>query len=70
MPKRSLRSATSKLSGLDFYGHPVGVNYRGSHTYGTKLGALCSIMTTVLICINSATLIASFANKSDQTEFY
>ena len=70
MPQRSMRNAMRSLSGLDLYAHPVGVNYRGSETYGTILGSVCSLLTLVLVCINAAKLIGSFADHSDQSEFY
>ena len=71
MVVRSLRHAMSGLtSGLDFYGHPVGVHYRGSGSYSTKLGALCSIITVLLIVINTLDIWTKFIHKTDQTEFY
>ena len=71
MAVRSLRQAMSGLaSGLDFYGHPVGVRYRGSGAYSTKLGALCSLITVVLVLINMVDIWKKFVNKTDQSEFF
>ena len=38
-----------KLVDQDIYGHQVGVHYKGSDTYKTKLGALFTVATYVLI---------------------
>ena len=61
----TLTGAMKKMSGIDFYGHPVGVHYQGSGTYSTKLGGLCSIITIILIAINTFNIVASFFIKTD-----
>ena len=33
---------------LDFYGKPIGVNYKGQSSYKTKVGALMSLLTIAL----------------------
>ena len=71
MAIRTLRQALSGLtSGLDFYGHPVGVHYRGSGAFSTKLGALCSLITVVLILINTVDIWKRFVYKTDQSESF
>ena len=71
MVVKSLRKAMGGLtSWLDFYGHPVGVHYRGSGTYKTKLGALCSLITVVLVLINTFSICTKFINNTGQTVFY
>ena len=52
------------------YGHPIGVHYRGSGSYGTVLGSVCSLATLVLIVINTASLVTAFFDHSEQSEFY
>ena len=49
---------------LDIYGWPIQVNYRGQHIYQTWMGALCSIITAILIVLNSASLITALLNGS------
>ena len=61
---------TRGLSGFDLYGHPIGVHYRGSGTYNTKLGAFMSLATIVLIFINMADIANKFFGKTGQTEFF
>jgi len=34
---------------IDMFGHPVGVNYKGSEAYRTKVGALFSIIAYMII---------------------
>lgn len=71
MVVKTLSQAIGSLtSWLDFYGHPVGVHYRGSGVYKTKLGALCSLITAVLILVNTISISTKFANNSGQTVFY
>ena len=70
MPSRTQKDACRKLSGIDLYGHPIGVHYNGSGTFSTILGSLCSIVTLVLIAINTVNLCTKFVDHSDQTEFY
>ena len=67
---RNLKKAGSKLTGIDQYGHPIGVHYKGSDTYKTILGSLCSIATLVLITINTLSICTKFIDHSDQSEFY
>ena len=35
----------------DIFGHAIGVHYRGDGSFKTRLGALCTIATYVLIAI-------------------
>ena len=70
MPTRTLREATLKLQGIDLYGYPIGLNYKGSGSFSTILGSLCSILTIVLIAINTVSIGTKFMDHSDQTEFY
>ena len=53
---------------LDIYGHPIGMNYQGSGSYSTRLGGVLSLMTFILICINTTELVISFADHSNQKE--
>ena len=44
----------------DIYGHPIGVNYKGSDTYRTKLGALFTITAYVLVFLNFIAISVAF----------
>ena len=44
----------------DIYGHPIGVNYKGSDTYRTKLGALFTIVAYVLVFLNFIAISVAF----------
>ena len=66
----NMLKAVRTLKNLDVYGHKVGVRYRGNETYTTILGGLCSILTLVLVVINTANLISDFTQKTAQTDFY
>ena len=63
---------TSRLSGWlvdkDIYGHPVTVNYQGSDTFKTKLGALVSLCTFTLILFNLVNTLVAFDDGSRQSE--
>ena len=48
------------LVGKDVFGHPVWVNYRGSGSFKTKMGALCSLATLILVLVNFTTLVRIF----------
>ena len=50
----------------DIYGQPVGVNYEGSDTYKTKLGALITFLTYGLILVNLVGLMLAFNDGSKQ----
>ena len=52
----------------DIYGHAIGVNYRGSGTYKTKMGAFCTLATYVLIFVNLIMLVIAFNDGSMQNE--
>lgn len=50
----------SYFLGLDIFGHPIGVHYRGRSVYQTKLGALCTILSYALMLVNTVTLFNEF----------
>ena len=54
--------------GLDMYGHAIGVHYRGRDAYKTKLGALVTLATYVLMTVNMVTLLTAFQDGSKQEE--
>ena len=54
---------------LDIYGHPIGVNYKGSDIMQTKLGAFCTIAVYSLMMIaNVIQLGMAYQNGSKQQE--
>lgn len=53
------------LSKIDIYGHAIGVHYRGSGKYTTRLGGFLTLVTFTLICINSLELFTKFADHSN-----
>ena len=52
------------------YGHKIGLNYEGSDKFKTKLGAVVTIMTYVLILINTLKIVSEFVNDENQREIY
>ena len=56
------------MVGQDMYGHVIGVHYRGSGSYQTKLGAFVTLATYVLMIINMVTLLIAFKDGSKQDE--
>ena len=52
----------------DMYGQAVGVHYRGSDVFQTKLGALVTIASYALILTNFVTLLQAFFDGSRQQE--
>ena len=52
------------LVDFDIFGHAIGVHYRGSDAFKTRLGAFCTFATYVLIAINFFTLIVAFQDGS------
>ena len=60
----------SFLINQDIYGHVIGVHYRGSGTFNTGLGALCTIMTYLLIIFNLKVLGEGLISQSLQGESY
>jgi len=59
---------TNWLVDKDIYGHPVSINYQGSGTFKTKLGALVTLCTFTLILFNLVNTIAAFNDGSRQSE--
>jgi hypothetical protein len=43
------RSFGDLVKSMDIYGEPVGLNYKGSGTYNTYLGALLTFFTAALM---------------------
>ena len=56
------------MVGKDVYGHPVGINYRGSDSFQTKMGALCTLATLIVVIVNSTSLGKAFFDGSKQDE--
>ena len=57
-------SLTDYLVGKDVYGHPVGINYRGSDSFQTKMGACCTLATLIMVIVNLSTLVTVFFDGS------
>ena len=55
------------LVSKDAYGHKIGVHYRGSGTYQTKLGAAFTMATKLLSIVNLTLLIIAFYDGSKQS---
>ena len=56
------------LVGKDIYGHGMGVNLGGDGTFKTRVGALLTIVSYLLISINFFTLLQDFISRSTQVE--
>ena len=54
----------SFIVGQDMYGYAIGINYKGSGTFQTRLGAFCTFATYALILTNLITLIIAFNDGS------
>mmetsp|Transcript_12736 Transcript_12736/g.17156 ORF Transcript_12736/g.17156 Transcript_12736/m.17156 type:complete len:164 (-) Transcript_12736:1228-1719(-) len=52
----------------DIYGQPITVQYRGSDTLKTRMGALCTLITYILLLINMIALIKAFSTQSNREE--
>ena len=52
------------LVSLDLFGHPVGVNYKGSGVFQTKLGAFLTLVVQALMVFNLITSGQAFLNRS------
>ena len=50
------------------YGHVIGVHYRGSGSYQTRLGAFFTLATYALMLVNMLTLSTAFLDGSMQDE--
>ena len=57
------------MSGMDLFGHSIGVNYNDSATFGTKLSVFVSIATIGLIIANVCLLSLAFQNGDKQEEY-
>ena len=61
----------SKLCGLiesHIYGYGIGVHYRGRHSHQTRLGALLTIATYVLVAVYVTARVQQFFEKYSQIE--
>ena len=54
--------------GLDIFGKPIGVSYKGSNTYQTRIGAFCTLISYVIMGMNLSMLIFDFYDHSNQSE--
>ena len=56
---------TGRLTGLDLFGQPIRVNYKGSTTFQTVLGGICTLLYAVMILINFYQLSVAFKDGSN-----
>ena len=56
------------LVNRDVFGQPITVLYKGSQTYKTKIGALCTVLVTVLVLVNTVMLAEGYISQSRQAE--
>ena len=56
------------LVSQDIFGHAVGVNYKGSSTFQTRIGALCTFSAYLLMIVNVVNLMIAFNDGSRQEE--
>ena len=54
--------------GKDIFGYSIGVNYRGSPTFTTKLGVFCTVSVIVLMLVNFVNLIIIYFDGSNQDD--
>ena len=52
----------------DIFGHPIGVHYRGSYTFKTCMGSLCTLATYSLIVYNLMSIMTAFMDGSNQED--
>ena len=65
---KSLKKFEQLIVDQDIYGHAIGVHYRGSDAYKTRLGALFTLVTYILMAINTVSLIIVYRDGSRQEE--
>ena len=58
------------LKDRDIFGYPIGVQYRGSKTYKTWLGTMCTFTVWILILVNAVTLSKALIDTSRLEEKY
>ena len=63
-----MRKLESFIVGQDIFGHAIGVHYRGSDTYQTRLGAFFTFVSYGFMLANLITLFTAFADGSNQSE--
>ena len=59
---------STRLSNLDIYGEPVGVNFKGKARFKTWLGGICSLVTWILLLYNFTTLLIAYNSGSRRDE--
>lgn len=52
----------------DIFGRAIGVHFKGSGSYQTRLGALFTLATYILMLVNLLTLFTAFIDGSMQEE--
>lgn len=63
---KSSQILDSCLMEQDIYGHPIGVHYKGSGVYQTRLGAFCTFATYALLIFNFISLSLEYELGSKQ----
>ena len=66
--KKFIKKTRDSLLGLDLYGHPIAVNFRGQSTYQTWLGVTCSLLVYAIVFQSLITLSTVFIDGSRQDE--
>ena len=52
-----MRKLAEKFRGLDIYGHRVTLHYKGEDSYKTYFGALCTIISSIIILFYFLTIV-------------
>ena len=66
--KFQIRKYLKNLTGFDLFGHTIGVNFRDSQTFDTKLSAVVSFVMLCFMLMNLVFLSIAFQNGSKQVE--
>ena len=57
-----------KIVAQDIFGRPIHVNYKGSDSYQTRIGALCTVLTYTIMIFNLITTSQAFLSHANQEE--
>ena len=65
---KQLKKLQSSILGLDIYGHPIHVHFRGETTYKTWFGVLCTLFVYAIVAQSMIVLGRVFIDGSRQDE--
>ena len=63
-----MKKLASLFKGIDIYGHPIGVNYKGDGTFNTVMGSFITLITAFIVLSYASLKMMDIHSRDSQNE--